>query len=91
MTLRFEDPWFRGTWKHNRQFFGGCGTRQEASESRHDYCYGERTEPVATDPLSLEREEDERDLRKRIEALLDKSTPQQAELIHRLASVLIEP
>lgn len=41
--------------------------------------------------LSLEREEDERDLRKRIEILLDKSTPQQLELIHRLASVLIEP
>jgi hypothetical protein len=41
--------------------------------------------------LSLEREEDERDLRKRIETLLDKSTPQQLELIHRLASVLIEP
>jgi transcriptional regulator with XRE-family HTH domain len=41
--------------------------------------------------LSLEREEDERDLRKRIEALLEKSTPQQLELIHRLASALIEP
>jgi transcriptional regulator with XRE-family HTH domain len=41
--------------------------------------------------LSLEREEDERDLRKRIETLLDKCTPQQLELIHRLASVLIEP
>lgn len=41
--------------------------------------------------LSLDREEDERDLRKRIEALLDKSTPQQLELIHRLANVLVEP
>jgi transcriptional regulator with XRE-family HTH domain len=41
--------------------------------------------------LSLEREEDERDLRKRIEILLDKSSTQQLELIHRLASVLIEP
>jgi transcriptional regulator with XRE-family HTH domain len=41
--------------------------------------------------LSLEREEDERDLRKRIDALLDNCTPQQIELIHRLASVLVEP
>jgi transcriptional regulator with XRE-family HTH domain len=41
--------------------------------------------------LSLEREEDDRDLRKRIDSLLDKSTPQQIELIHRIAQVLIEP
>jgi len=41
--------------------------------------------------LSLEREEDERDIRKRIESLLDRCTPQQLELIHRLTSVLIEP
>jgi transcriptional regulator with XRE-family HTH domain len=41
--------------------------------------------------LSLEREEDERDLRKRIQTLLDDCTPQQLELIHRLASVLVEP
>jgi XRE family transcriptional regulator, regulator of sulfur utilization len=41
--------------------------------------------------LSLEREEDERDLRKRIEFLLDKCTPQQLELVHRIASVLAEP
>lgn len=41
--------------------------------------------------LSLEREEDERDLRKRIGTLLDRSTPQQLELIHRVVSVLIEP
>jgi len=41
--------------------------------------------------LSLEREEDERDIRKRIETLLDKCTPQQLELIHRVAGVLIEP
>jgi transcriptional regulator with XRE-family HTH domain len=41
--------------------------------------------------LSLEREEDERDIRKRIESLLDKCTPQQLELIHRVAVVLIEP
>ena len=41
--------------------------------------------------LSLEREEDERDLRKRIETLLDRCTPQQLELIHRVVSVLVEP
>ena len=41
--------------------------------------------------LSLEREEDERDIRERIESLLDRCTPQQLELIHRLTSVLIEP
>jgi transcriptional regulator with XRE-family HTH domain len=41
--------------------------------------------------LSLEREEDERELRKRIETILDKCTPQQLELLHRLASVLVEP
>jgi transcriptional regulator with XRE-family HTH domain len=41
--------------------------------------------------LSLEREDDERDLRKRIQTVLDKSTLQQLELIHRLASVLVEP
>jgi transcriptional regulator with XRE-family HTH domain len=40
--------------------------------------------------LSLERDEDERDLRKRIETILDKCTPQQLELLHRLASVLVE-
>jgi transcriptional regulator with XRE-family HTH domain len=41
--------------------------------------------------LSIEREEDERDLRKRIETFLDRSTPQQLELIHRVVSVLVEP
>jgi transcriptional regulator with XRE-family HTH domain len=41
--------------------------------------------------MSIEREEDERDLRKRINFLLDKCTPQQLELIHRVASVLVEP
>jgi transcriptional regulator with XRE-family HTH domain len=41
--------------------------------------------------LSLEREDDERDLRKRIESLLDKCSPQQLELIHRVVSVLVEP
>jgi transcriptional regulator with XRE-family HTH domain len=41
--------------------------------------------------LSLDREDDERDLRKRLETLLDRCTPQQLELIHRVAGVLIEP
>jgi len=41
--------------------------------------------------LSLEREEDERDLRKRLDSLLAKCSTQQIELIHRVASVLIEP
>jgi transcriptional regulator with XRE-family HTH domain len=41
--------------------------------------------------LSLDREEDERDLRKRIETLLDRSSPQQLELIQRVVSVLVEP
>lgn len=41
--------------------------------------------------LSLEREDDERDLRKRIETLLNRCTPQQLELIHRVISVLAEP
>ena len=41
--------------------------------------------------LSLEREDDERDLRKRLDSLLAKCSTQQIELIHRVASVLIEP
>lgn len=41
--------------------------------------------------LSLDREDDEKDLRKRISALLDTCTPQQLELIHRLISVFVEP
>jgi hypothetical protein len=41
--------------------------------------------------LSLEREDDERDVRKRIQTILDTCTPQQLELLHRLASVLVEP
>jgi transcriptional regulator with XRE-family HTH domain len=41
--------------------------------------------------LSLEREDDERDLRKRIETLLDSCTPQQLELVQRVVSVLVEP
>src|ERR1700683_4769222 len=41
--------------------------------------------------LSLEREDDERDLRKRIQTILDKCTPHQPKLFPRLASVLVEP
>ena len=40
--------------------------------------------------LVLEREEDPRDLRKRIDSLLSKSSPQQIELIHRIAKVIVE-
>jgi transcriptional regulator with XRE-family HTH domain len=41
--------------------------------------------------LLLEREEDPRDIRKRIDALLSTCTPQQIELVHRLIKVIIEP
>lgn len=41
--------------------------------------------------LILEREEDPRDLRKRIESLLSKSSPQQIELIYRIAKIIVEP
>lgn len=41
--------------------------------------------------LLLEREEEPRDVRKRLESLLNKCTPQQLELIHRIAKVVIEP
>lgn len=41
--------------------------------------------------LLLEKEEDSRDIRKRIEALLNKSSPQQLELIYRIAKVILEP
>ena len=41
--------------------------------------------------LLLEREEDQRDLRKRMDALLSKCSPQQLELVHRIAKVIIEP
>jgi transcriptional regulator with XRE-family HTH domain len=41
--------------------------------------------------LILEREEDPRDLRKRIDSLLSKSSPQQIELIHRIAKVIVDP
>jgi transcriptional regulator with XRE-family HTH domain len=41
--------------------------------------------------LLLEREEEPRDIRKRIDSLLNKCTPQQLELIHRLTKVVLEP
>jgi len=41
--------------------------------------------------LLIEREEDPRDLRKRMDSLLNKCSPQQLELIHRIAKVIIEP
>jgi transcriptional regulator with XRE-family HTH domain len=41
--------------------------------------------------LMLEREEEAPDIRKRVESLLDKCTPQQLELVHRIAKVVIEP
>lgn len=40
--------------------------------------------------LLLEREEDPRDIKKRIDALLDKATPQQIELLHRIIRTVIE-
>ncbi len=41
--------------------------------------------------LMLEREEEPRDLKKRMDSLLSKSSPQQVELIHRIAKVIVEP
>jgi len=41
--------------------------------------------------LLLEREEDPRDIRKRIDALLAGCTPQQLELVHRIIKVVVEP
>ena len=41
--------------------------------------------------LVLEREEDPRDLRRRMDSLLSKCSPQQLELLHRIAKVIIEP
>ena len=41
--------------------------------------------------LLLEREEEPRDVRKRVDALLTKCNPQQLELVHRIIKVLIEP
>lgn len=41
--------------------------------------------------LLLEREEDPRDIRKRIDSLLTKCNPQQLEMAHRIIKVLLEP
>jgi transcriptional regulator with XRE-family HTH domain len=41
--------------------------------------------------LLLEREEDPRDIRKRIDALLAACTPEQLELAHRIIKVVVEP
>ena len=41
--------------------------------------------------LLLEREEDPRDIRKRIDTLLNNCTPQQLELVHRIIKVVTEP
>jgi hypothetical protein len=41
--------------------------------------------------LLLEREEDPRDIRKRIDVLLTKCNPQQLEMAHRIIKVLLEP
>jgi transcriptional regulator with XRE-family HTH domain len=39
----------------------------------------------------LEREEDPRELRKRIDSSLDRASPQQLELLHRIIKTVIEP
>lgn len=41
--------------------------------------------------LQLEREEDPRDIRKRIDTLLTGCSPQQLELLHRIVKVVVEP
>ena len=41
--------------------------------------------------LLLEREEDPGDLRKRIDSLLDNTSPQQLELLHRIIKTVVEP
>jgi len=41
--------------------------------------------------LLLEREEEPRDIRKRIDILLANSSPQQLELLHRIIKVVLEP
>jgi transcriptional regulator with XRE-family HTH domain len=41
--------------------------------------------------LQLEREEEPRDVRKKVDALLTRCNPQQLELVHRIIKVLIEP
>ena len=40
--------------------------------------------------LLLEREEDPREIKKRIDSLLDKATPQQIELLHRIIKTVVE-
>jgi len=40
--------------------------------------------------LLLEREEDPRDIKKHIDYLLDKATPQQIELLHRIIKAVVE-
>ncbi len=41
--------------------------------------------------LLLEREEEPRDIRKRIDSLLTKATSQQIELLHRIIKAVVEP
>ena len=41
--------------------------------------------------LLLEREEDPRDIRRRIDSLLTKCSLQQLEMVHRIIKVLLEP
>jgi transcriptional regulator with XRE-family HTH domain len=41
--------------------------------------------------LLLEREEDPRDIKKRIDFLLSKATPQQVELLLRIVKTVVEP
>ncbi len=41
--------------------------------------------------LLLEREEDERNLRKRMEILLHKCSTEQLELVHRVTKAIVEP
>jgi len=41
--------------------------------------------------LLLEREEDPREIRKQIDSLLAKATPQQVELLHRIIKTVVEP
>ena len=41
--------------------------------------------------LLLEREEDPREIRKQIDSLLAKATPQQIELLHRIIKTVVEP
>ncbi len=41
--------------------------------------------------LLLESEEDEKNLRKRMEILLDKCSPEQLELVHRVTKSIVEP